>query len=200
MRISQKHKFLYLSHGKTASTTIRNILNSYCEDPRLDKKIGWHPDIKEVSNYCSQSNINLDQMYKFSFVRNPWARVLSAYFFYKKLNPSSPDGREKTFFARTKSFDWWVRNVMTVNTSINQYPRMLDDSGNLSMNFIGKTENLEKDLNFVFEKLSLNFVKIPKLNSTNHQHYSHYYDECTSDMVYQACKIDIEAFDYKFGD
>jgi hypothetical protein len=198
MRISQKHQFLYLSHGKTASTSIRSLLNSYCEDPFIDKQLGWHPDIKKISNYCSKSKINLDQLYKFSFVRNPWDRVLSSYFYYKKLEPFSQNGKRKSFFARTKSFDWWVRN-MPISTN-NQYPRMLDERGNLSMDFIGKTENLEKDLNFVLKKLSLNTVKIPKLNSTNHKHYSHYYDERSSDIVYEACKIDIETFNYKFGD
>ena len=201
-RISQKHKFLYLSHGKTASTSIRNILNSYCEDPFIDKQIGYHPNIKELSNYCYKSKINFDKLYKFSFVRNPWARVVSSYFFYKNKDRESTteEGRHKIFLARTKSFEWWVRNMTALNTAANQYPRMVDDNGDLSIDFIGKTENLEKDLNFILNTLSLESPKIPELNSSNHNHYSSYYDAFTSNIVYQVCKIDIEKFGYNFGD
>ncbi len=201
MRISQKHKFIYLSHGKTASTSIRNVLNCYCEEPLLEKRIGFHPDLKEMEHYCRQAKINSDDLYKFSFVRNPWDRVLSSYFYYKKLQSSTKAGREKTFLATTKSFDWWVRNVTTLNAAENnQYSRMINEKGDLSMDFIGKTENLEKDLNFVFRKLCLKGASIPKLNSTTHKHYSYYYDNFTSDIVYKICKKDIESFNYSFGD
>ena len=90
MRISHKHKYMFFSKPKSASTTIREILNDHC-----DFKHSEHKEIKNLINpknpfyshippfeaeiQFQNKNWDISEYSLFTTVRNPFSRIVSAY-------------------------------------------------------------------------------------------------------------------------
>ena len=69
---------------------------------------------------------------------------------------------------------------------------------NNNIKFIGRFEKLQEDFDFVCNQIKLEPKKLSKLNSTKHEHYSHYYNKKTRDIVYNIYKEDVKYFKYEF--
>lgn len=72
--VSNKHKFIFVHIPKTAGVTISSILDDYCTlDEKKKHNMNPHGQRNQISRY-----------FKFCFVRNPWDRFLSCYFYFRK--------------------------------------------------------------------------------------------------------------------
>jgi len=58
---------------------------------------------------------------------------------------------------------------------------LIDYSGEVSMDFIGRVESINEDFNYVKEKLGLS-SELKNLNEGNHLHYKSYYREETKKL------------------
>ena len=76
MVISKKHKFIFVAISKTGTSSIEQSLEEFNE-VTLPK----HASLMDISNYCK---IGLNEYFKFCFVRNPFERVVSIYYQWKK--------------------------------------------------------------------------------------------------------------------
>lgn len=134
-----------------------------------------------------------DNYFRFAFIRNPWDRLVSEYFW----RPRSPD---------FKTFLNWVANL-DQETELNQYPHFIPQhrfvysrEGRSMMNFVGRYENLFEDWEYVREKLKLKAKGLPHLLKSKHKPYTEYYDQSSVDLVAKIYKKDINLFGYKFGE
>ena len=80
-----------------------------------------------------------------------------------------------------------------------QLSYMTDVHNNNIIDFVGRFENLESDLNIISDKIKINlpdtmFHELP----TKHEHYRDVYDDNTKDIVSNIFKDDIEHFNYEF--
>ena len=68
------------------------------------------------------------------------------------------------------------------------------------MDFIGKFERLDDDWATVAAKLKID-TPLPKLNvtKTKRRHYTEYYNNKTRDIINTRFAVDIEYFEYEFG-
>ena len=154
-----------------------------------------------------------DDYFKFSFVRNPWDRMLSMARIYlwsgvrvksgkidiseylKKYPKIEVDPRSKS------SSD--VFNPISNSVYLNLLNEQLD--------FIGRFENLQDDYNYVLESIGMR----PRLLRNNershkpgnimdyskyHDDYTKYYNDETVRLVAEKYAKDIEYFGYKFGE
>jgi Sulfotransferase family len=87
VNISLKHRFIYVENPKVASSTIKSRLHVNEIAPLKNVRVGPHPDIANspfVKPYQLPEEMLADclfgtEFYKFTFVRNPFNRLLSSY-------------------------------------------------------------------------------------------------------------------------
>jgi hypothetical protein len=186
MRISHKHKFVYIAVPKTASFTMRECLNPYSDIAlKLIHGGDAHAKIHEVRDeYFKNEESKFTNYFKFAFVRNPWDLQVSRFHYHFKDYP------EKSFKECFMDGD----AVPTVQSD------WLTINGEYCINFIGKYENLQQDFNVICDKIKIPKQKLPRKNASKHKHYTEYYDEETKQIVAEKYAKDIKYFGYKFGE
>lgn len=212
MYISHTKKFIFIKPMKVAGTSITSIFNKHCDSSliRHGNKTFSHPmykinphDHETFSEVQLELPDQVEEYFVFSFVRNPWDRLVSQFFYLHKTNNTGA-------ILRYKKFDKNAINFLThpfidfgsdiPRRYMSFYDHLKNVEGKINLNFIGKMENLQKDLNIVCDKIGIPKQQLPHKNKTKHKHYTEYYDDETRDIVAEKCVKDIEHFGYRFGD
>lgn len=144
--------------------------------------------------------------FSFTFVRNPWDRVVSAYLFLKSggVNRNDSDDFDK-YLKRFNSFTDFVMNfdekILDQIHFSQQYEWVCDDKDNLIVDFVGRFEHLQKDFDEVCQILNLPNIPLLHSNKTKNKpknHYSSYYNNETKQIIEQKYIKDIEMFEYSY--
>jgi hypothetical protein len=138
--------------------------------------------------------------FKFTFVRNPWDRLVSAYFYLRRGHPISKiaaivaDSPDFTEFVKTRLRDPLVAADVHLRP---QSSFLLDDGGRLTVDFLGRFESLERDFSTVARRLCLERT-LPHRNTSAHPDFRRCYDEESRAIVADFYRRDIELFGYRF--
>jgi hypothetical protein len=143
--------------------------------------------------------------FKFAFVRNPWDRLVSAYFFLQNGGLNEVDRAwAAQHLAAYPTFDMFVRQGLGID-SIMRFPHfrpqsyyVADRRGKVMVDFLGRYENLVSDFAEVAGRLGRP-CSLPLYNKGDHAHFSDYYDHETRKIVSRAYVRDIEIFNYRFA-
>ena len=180
-------KSLYIHIPKTAGTSIS--LCCYGEDP-------WH---YPITHYKYLTSRYLNSLFKFTFVRNPYFRLLSAYQYSFKQAEKHPKTSVR-FVTEYHSFEHFVKSWVkaeNVNEHYFFWPQcryICDKNNEVKVDYIGKFENIENDFNFVKNTLKISQL-LPKANQSSGHDTQQYSDELAN-IVYQVYKDDFELFGY----
>lgn len=180
-----KKKPIFIHIPKAGGTSIRAIVKKYNDElPRcLHKKVKYYP--KEYRDSC----------FVFSFVRNPYDRLLSA---HKYLTGGFGNLNDKKFGKTISSnFKYFVKNQLK-NSMDWLHLYTMTDFLNDDLDFIGKMENIQQDFNTICDKIGIPRQELPHTNKSKHKHYTEYYDDETREIVSEIYAEDIEKFGYKF--
>jgi len=151
----------------------------------------------------------LNSFYTFTFVRNPWARLYSAYIFLKKggLNNNDRDFFEREL-SNYKNFEDFVykwltpQNIYKYVHFVPQFEYLVNENGELAIDFIGRTENIEEDFAKVITKIApKKSMTLIKLNQST-KHTTSYQKEYTPKMIEIVASVyarDIKLFNYTFA-
>ncbi len=74
---------------------------------------------------------------------------------------------------------------------------LVDESGNLLVDFVGKFENLDQDFQSICQKVGIS-ASLPHINKSKRTNYQDYYDAETRDLTARLYAEDIERFGYTF--
>ena len=193
--ISDKHKFIFIHITKTGGTSIQKLFQG---------KLKTHKFAKNYKKLIGDEKWN--NYFKFAFVRNPWDKMVSQYFFIQKKHKGNYELTFREFILGFESFcqgnGFSQGNGEDISVEFNpvQLPWILDDDGNCLVDFIGKFENFQKDFDLVCDKIGVPQRQLPHKNKSKHKNYTEYYDEETRAIVAKQFAKDIEYFDYKFGE
>lgn len=207
--ISHEHKCIFIHIPRTGGSSIEKFFtNKSCfkqngSPEERDLYFGYSgPEIKHIIASTSKKLYAdyWDDYFKFSFVRNPWDRMVSMAkypeFYGCTINNESINVSE--YLKKFPNIEIDERSLSANYTgkslSNSVYLNLLDEP----LDFIGKFENLKQDIQFICDKIGTPFRKFPHKNQYAHKHYTEYYDEKTREIVAEKYAKDIEYFGYKF--
>lgn len=209
--ISHNKKCLFIHVPKTGGYTIKDILKNYSNDIiekgydcLRGKSMGWKmfPEKGNFDKHCglmhgkmefyykTYGNELIDSYHKFSVVRNPWDRLLAyslwinggvfEYSILKKIIYTPEDNIG--IGEAVQSHYWKNEDKIKIDTFI-------------------RFENFNEELKKLLVSLNISFNDDDlkeKKNSTNHGHYSEYYQPAEKSYVEEMCSEVINMFNYNF--
>jgi hypothetical protein len=178
------------------------LLLRYNADPKLGPERLAHLTASEYVNCGYLNRVEYASYYKFTFVRNPWDRLVSE---YKYRN-----------YGRSWGFKEFVKKHLPApgmsdayRHIMPQYEFIYDESGNLLVDFVGQFENLQSGFDLVCKEIGVGSRKLPHMNASTtpadlmsgrpRSHYTSFYDSEARALVSEMYAKDIELFNYKYG-
>ena len=212
MIINNLNKFIHVAIPRTATTCLNTALgNRNHPEPILH-----HATISEIL----EKNPNTKDFFKFTFVRNPFDKLVSIYHEFRKnrgkqysglityekdlLSEFDMDNDVESFrnFCRNLGESKWVYDLFFKP----QFDFISIDGENI-MDFIGRFEDLEGDWSQIREDIGFGHVDLQKsvvgeprgfIRGSIHQPYKQYYSGTEIKVVEKLYSKDLEYFNYKF--
>lgn len=186
--LCHERKFIWFRVAKVGSRTIFNHL----------KESGVHLDVEHgrLLRYPVRA---FDEYFKFSFVRNPWDRLVSCW--KNKVIDSNLFRFDDASLEKMQHFGNFVEyaaqlNVDTCNRHLRSQSSLIDLN---NIDYLGRMETYADDVNYIFAKLGLNNREIVPRNVTaGRKPYREYYSEELAEKVSRIYRRDIQIFGYRF--
>lgn len=201
MPICHKNKLVFVHIPKAGGTTIEKALGLFGDNKILDKKklFGHGSQHLSYEGILKRSELDVSEYFSFSFTRNPWSKMVSEFFWRKRLRLERGEGFTfKNFLEMVCDFD--LKDESLDPHYKEQHSFVFDAKGDQLVNFIGSMENLQRDFDFVCQEVGMDSVVLPYENKGRHKDYVHYYDDECRELVRKKYAKDIEYFGYKFGE
>jgi hypothetical protein len=151
------------------------------------------------SSNLSSGNNNINdtiykEYYKFTFVRNPWARVFSV---YQKI---IRDPHQRVLYGVNENtcLSEFIEKHAGKGLLKSQMYFIRNFSGGVDLDFIGRFESLSRDFNYVGTKVGLDYDKLPHKQKGNGLDYREVYDNQTIALIQDLYKNEIEYLSYDF--
>lgn len=144
------------------------------------------------------SDAQYRSLFSFAFVRNPWDRCLSAYFYFRRkiFHPLHK-------LAMANSFEGFLleqeKNGMPYIAQ--QIHWMYRNEEEKLVDFIGKVENIESDMAYVDSKIQLNSPRFSvqiNVSEGRSRDYRPNYTDQAIDIVARTMQSDIELLGYNY--
>ena len=158
-------------------------------------------DTYQASNWQHISSLKIveelgqdvwDNCFKFTFVRNPYDRLVSFYEFSR----SARKDPKSVQYGRPDpgTFEEWL----DTEKPLGQLHYIADKDNNILMDYVGHVESIQKDVFFLCLKLRCLPFKLPKLNTSNRKPYQEYYTPEMRKKVEDIYGEEIERLGYSF--
>jgi len=196
---------IFVHIQKTGGTAVRSALGM---EIYAERKHFLARDLRDVYGKAAW-----ESSFKFSFVRNPWDRLVSWWSMidnHRHASTAANSGNEFTRYVRqraqsfeeflTRCTDEIVETDGRKHIFRDQIDYLVDDKGKLIVDFVGRFERLQEDFDQVTARLGVPSATLPRVNSSQHAAYTSYYTPAMAEEVGRRYARDILAFSYRFGD
>lgn len=185
--------FIFIHIQKTAGKSIRHALGL--------KGGADHRSAKTLQQELDENIWN--NSFKFAYVRNPWDRLVSAYFYrVQGGNGSMEDRKRAEIYPDTfQVFCEQIHRFQSLENEsmfICQKDWITDGESNQIIDFVGRVENIQDDFNLICDSLNRAHIELPHINQSTHKSYRDIYNETTRKLVASAYQKDIDYFKYTF--
>jgi chondroitin 4-sulfotransferase 11 len=202
--ISHDYRCIFTHVPKTAGKSVRALFGL----PEFERDYKPNGENIELAfghrRLCElDSKPYFTDYFKFATVRNPFDRIVSAYFYLDNGGCNSEDEKFRAeHLARyNHCFSAFVEDLPILIAAPHFQPQVhwiCNDEGRLLVDFLGRYENLRADMHVVGKAIGLSFNMLPVINASKHAPYRDYYDQRTKRRVEQLYGNDIEIFSYRF--
>jgi len=213
--ISHRYKCIFVEVPKTGSTSVRRILgaaikphlslseirrmmetNWVIRGGRKDRIMEWLYPMLPAEGRKERGRQQFQSYFKFGFVRNPWDRVVSLY----ERNEATQMRQEMSF----EEFVRWIQysSATCVHSSPHRYQLdwFVDADGKMLADFIGRFERLQEDWVVIAKRLGVSETLPQTRGNPRLRHYTEYYTPETARIIEEKFKLDLETFNYRFGE
>jgi hypothetical protein len=218
--ISIEKNFLFVHIPKTGGNSLQQVLKHYSEDEITfgdgdsDGKNRFgvyshrygtskHSTLRDY--YASLEPDLFNRLFKFAVIRNPWDRMVSAYFSPHRGNVQW----DRHQFIRTVKSSFTLRDYVTIPKWISRFsPRVLKHTNvmmarvsktmDVRVDFIARFESLDDDFKEICSRLDIPYSKLPVRNKGDREHYSVYYDDELKEVVCRKFQEEIDMMHYRF--
>ncbi len=168
MVVSESHKFIFLAVPKTGTSSIERALARY-RSPLTDR-FKKHATCKRVKREIPEAL--WDESFKFAFVRNPYDRMQSWYFYRQRQELANPEHPRHHLYTGNKTFDQFIcsfadRDWMLLQLAWVAPPAL---GGEVQLDFVGRFESLETDYSYVCERVGVPYQPLPQVRSSRNDH------------------------------
>jgi hypothetical protein len=191
---NDKYSCIFIHIPRTGGTSIATALYG---------ELFGHPYFEE---FLAHDPEKASRYFKFTIVRNPWDRLVSCYAQMQKEN-NNPIIKRRYKPFKNLSFEELIYGLQfkKSRSRIWQIPhfrpqtRFLSNSKSLSIDYVGKFEQLDLSIAQIESQLGIN-LEILHLNraQASNQNYQEFYNVKMKEIVAKVYSEDIEAFDYTF--
>lgn len=213
MILSHTKQFIFIHNGKVAGKSIKAVLEPYNSRPYklvsylgVPRYLGYKP---KLFSSCFHYHVTANKLheelppkvfqkyFKFAFVRNPWDREVSRFFYIRKSADHAYHEKVNEFPDFETYVEWLMKFHKEVGVDT-QLSRLTNHNGQVLVDFIGKFENLQEDFDFVCKKIGIPEAHLPEVNTSEHKPYRSYYSEQSKNIIGEIFKPDINFFGYAF--
>lgn len=195
---------IYVHITKTGGTSIRQSMKFN----HINKELGQrkHYTSKQIIEIVGEQAWN--RAFKFSFVRNPFARMVSLYQYERKMNLGESNHYNRLIFNQNPDVNYreWLLDLLE-NRNGDANPRNLEtqkrylqnNKGKVELDFVGRFESLEYDFNRLCDQLGVD-VELKHLNKSaeNSSKHRDWYDRGSKNLIENYFKEDLDYFDYSY--
>lgn len=137
--------------------------------------------------------------FTFAFVRNPYDRLVSGFFYLKEGGINKMDRKWAKDNVQPFTFEGFVKKLDSVLDWFHFTPQyyFITRNGKIAVDFLGRFERINEDFQALCEKLGED-ATFHKDNTSRHEDYRQYYTKELQDIVYDTYKKDFELFNYKY--
>jgi len=156
---------------------------------RYKKKV-----ILNKNNKITVNKSEYEEYFKFTVVRNPWARAYSWY-----QNVMRDEQHRKTHnIVGDMSLNTFLKKFAGKGMLKPQVDYLKDFSGNINMDYIIYFENLEEGFNEVVKRMGLSDITLPHKIKGSTANYEKAYDKDSIKLIEDIYKEEIKLFNYSF--
>lgn len=206
--ISHKKKFVFIHIPKTGGKSVRTALRPFTLSPlqrgldylstRIIRRdiFGINAGGAHVTACATRDAVGqdlFDNYFVFSFVRNPWALVVSEYYFIRKR-----PGSKYFDVAMNGTLDDYLDRRFDDGV-LTQLDYLRNKDGRWMVDFVGLVENFNPDFSQVCQHLAIN-TSLPHKNRTRHSDYREEHSDESRAKVAEYFANDIAVFGYVFDE
>lgn len=205
--ISHQHRCIFVHIPKCGGTSIEDML---WPEPRKTEDL-WMGFVDKYNNKYQTGGLQhllarqireevgadvFEDYYKFSFVRDPWDRMVSQ-FEYTRCR------KDLMKFIGLKARDGFKRYLDLIQERKHvqwekQAEFVTDEDGKIIVDFVGRLEDIASGMATVYKELGLDMIDVPHSKKSRRRSCVDYYDDESRDLVSRLYKEDIELFGYEF--
>lgn len=153
--------------------------------------------------------------FKFCFERNPWDKVVSYYYWWKKLEQEAkqdPAAFRRSLGSSARVVQWMINHYPIADASLSaaiesgrcsmvQGFDLYSIRNEIAVDHVAKFENLEMELEMIMKRIGVStIIPLPKLKSTSREkkHYRELLNEKDKNKIAKVFAREIAYFGYEF--
>lgn len=193
MIISKSHRFIFIAVPKTGTSSVETALQKYAAE-KMTRRFNKHATTRKLMRDLPEEMWN--NFFKFAFVRNPYDRIESWYFYRKRSELANVNHPRHKMYTGDKTFEefvqWFPKNTMMLN----QVDFIAPKDDGLLVNAYGRYETLEADFAKFCGRLDIPEIELPQVRVSQRDQSSDIWTPESRRIINDYCGPDFVFFDY----
>ena len=209
--LNDKHKFAFFHLYKCGGMSLRKLFADIFED-NYELQGGHSNPIDLKIKFEKEEKLEkFENLFKFTIVRNPFDFMVSTYFYGKTYTNHFMHEEITRRNMTMVEFIPYYMNVLRQHKDSeirpigsNKVTTLLgfiqDEKGHILVDFIGKLENINEDMNYILKTIGVEDAQIPinNVNPNREKDYRKYYNSESKAMIEKYFAKDLDYFKYTF--